>query len=90
MSDTIKPVPSMIEVKASGHDVAMTAERMARAIDDVEPAQAYIACLFMAAVIMNPEITGEKLQVMIKETSRYMHLLDEPEGGVPTDVKGMN
>jgi|RhiMethySRZTD1v2_1073278.scaffolds.fasta_scaffold344802_1 hypothetical protein len=79
--------PTMIEVKASGTDIANIADRMANAINDVEPAQVYIACLFMAAIIMNPQISGEQLQLVIKETSRYMHLLDEPEGGIATDMK---
>jgi len=79
--------PTMVEVKASGQEIADLAKKMAEVMQDEEPSKAYMACLFLATIYMNPDTNPDGIQFMIRETSRYMHLLDMPTDGETPNTK---
>lgn len=70
---------SMSTVKISTKDVFESAQKIEEAVKDYPIAQVYMSCLFVASLAMNPEMSPDNLTRMIKETSRFMHMMDAGE-----------
>lgn len=69
----------IVESTATGQEIADIVAGVQEALLGVPRGHAIIACLSMALILQNPDISPEQLQSGIKDVSRYVCLLLEGE-----------
>lgn len=69
------PTSFIREESATGEEIHKIISAIEPALMDFPPAHVAIACLTVAVVIQNPNISPEALQICIKETSQFMCLM---------------
>lgn len=66
-------------IKVDAKEIFDIAKKIEEAIQEHSALQVYMSCLFVASLAMNPEMTPDGVSKMIKETSKFMHMLDSGE-----------
>jgi hypothetical protein len=70
-------------VQASGKDIAELVDRIETAVEGTPDIHVSIACIVVAALAQNPDVSPAKLQECVKSVSEYMaaSLFDESPAG---------
>lgn len=74
----------IVEASASGAQIAEIVSDLELVLEDVERAPALISLLSLALIIMHPSIGPEELQAGVRDVSKFMCLLHDPQA--PPDL----
>lgn len=84
--------PIILEAVVSGEEIeAIVAQRLIPAIADLERSKVMLSLLSFFVVLMKPDLSAEKVQETVLQTSQFVCLLvSEQEGADTESVSGMD